>query len=515
MNEDVYWTRTPADERDWPTLERDVETDVAIVGGGFVGLASALRLAEAGLRVTVLEARRVGRQATGRSTAKLTSQHGLIYKRLVADVGEEGARLYGERNEAAIAWVAERAVPGSFERAEAHVYAAMPSQERAVREEAEVAARLGLPARFTARIDMPLANHGVMTFADQAAIEPYPLLRGFAASLAGRAEIHEGVRVEKVEHGFPCVVRTAGGHTVKAAWVIVATQIPVIAEGMYFAKAFPHAHPVVAARCDGRGVPDGMFITAGQPKRSFRTARRDGETFIVATGPTFKPGETEAQRAGFRDLEGWLDGAFGIKTVDHRWTNEDFAPMDSLPLVGAANRRTPRMLVATGFNAWGLTNSVVASEILADMVQGRTHPLAKFYDSTRLRPIRGAPTLVSGNVKSGVKLFRDWVLRAKDESLDGLAPGEGRIVRRNGRKLAVSRAPSGEITAVSAVCTHLGCVVGWNPTDRTWDCPCHGSRFETSGEVIAGPAATPLERVALDADAPADASASASAEAVK
>jgi Rieske Fe-S protein len=281
--------------------------------------------------------------------------------------------------------------------------------------------------------------------------------------------------------------------------VVVATQLPAIPEGRFFAKAFPHAHPVLAARADAPGL-EGMFISAGEPKRSFRAARCNGAGYVVATGPTFEPGATDDEAAAFAELEGWLAAHFDLGAERFRWANEDFRPMDGLPFVGAASGDTPRLLVATGFDAWGITTGVVAARVLADTVRGRAHPLAEVLDATRIRPAKGAATFVSENVRSGVAMVRDRVLGARAGALDAIAPGSGGVVKHGGRQVAVSRSPSGELTAVSAVCTHLGCVVGWNPVDRTWDCPCHGSRFAPTGEVVSAPAIAPLEPVDLAAE---------------
>jgi Rieske Fe-S protein len=241
-------------------------------------------------------------------------------------------------------------------------------------------------------------------------------------------------------------------------------------------------------------LPQGMYISDRQPVRSFRPARVGGVDYVVVTGPSFKPGETGSERDAFAELESWLDATFALGDGDRfRWANEDFHPMDDLPFVGAASSGTPHLLVATGFDAWGITTGVLAGRILADAIEGRSHPLAPILDAARLRPIKGGATFVAENVRSGATLVRDRVLGGKESELADIAPGGGGIVRQDGRQLAVSRDASGEWRAVSAVCTHLGCIVGWNAVDRTWDCPCHGSRFDEAGAVLSGPAVAPLE----------------------
>lgn len=497
MRGEVLWTRARGDEPPLPPLAADTEVDVAIVGGGIVGLTAARLLAE-DWRVILLEAATIGERATGRSTAKATSQHGPIYRSLVQDIGEAGARAYAEANEAAIAWIAGAAGSGGevFTRADAYVFARDSDTADGLSEEAEVASRLGLPAEFATDAAIGLPHAGALHFANQGSINPTLFLRRLASALRGRAAVHENSRVVAVEHGEPCLVRT-GSATVRARWVIVASQLPVVPEGKFFAKAFPHAHAVVAARQDA--LPAGiMAISAGEPTRSFHTTRVAGEGWLVATGEPFRPGDAQAQGSAFASLAAFLRESFGL-TPDLGWVNEDFRPMDGLPFVGPATGSTPNLLVATGFDAWGITTGVVAGHILADIVNGHEHPLAPILDASRLRPLKGGSTFFTENARTGFQLVRDRALGGKVEELDKIGPGAGGVIRHGGEQVAVSRDESGRATAVSAICTHLGCVVGWNAVDRTWDCPCHGSRFSETGEVLYGPAVSPLEPVDLDA----------------
>lgn len=498
MRGEVVWTRARRDVPPLPPLAANAEVDVVIVGGGIVGLAAARLLAE-NRRVMLLEAARIGGGATGRSTAKATSQHGPIYRSLVQDIGEAGARAYAQANEAAIGWIADVARAGdgdAFTRADAFVFARDADEADGLHEEAQVAARLGLPADLAAEAEIGLPHAGVLRFTNQGSINPSILLRDLAASLRGRAALHEGTRVVAVEHGEPCVVRTTTA-TVKARWVIVATQIPIVPEGRFFARVFPHAHAVVAARQDrlANGI---MAISAGEPTRSFHTARVAGEDWLVATGEPFRPGDAGTQAAAFATLAAFLHESFGL-APELGWVNEDFRPMDGLPFVGPATGATPNLLVATGFDAWGITTGVVAGHVLAAIIEGREHPLAPVLDAARLRPLKGGSTFFTENARTGLRMVRDRAFGGRVADADAIRPGEGGVIRHRGQQVALSRDESGRPTAVSAICTHFGCVVGWNGVDRTWDCPCHGSRFSASGEVLCGPAVAPLEPVDLDA----------------
>jgi glycine/D-amino acid oxidase-like deaminating enzyme/nitrite reductase/ring-hydroxylating ferredoxin subunit len=506
MKDAVLWTEEDDGTHAFPPLRKDTEVDVAIVGGGIVGLAAAQSLFGSH-RVAVFEGARIGHQATGRSTAKVTSQHGPIYRRLVGDLGEDEARAYAQANQDAVAWIVERA-EGKAERVNAYVYADTPAAADHLREEAEVARRLGLPADFAEDMSIGVKNHGVLRFSEQAQINPCTFLRDLATNLERHSVVHEDTRILEIEHGMPCILRTRT-HTIRAHWVIVATQLPVVGDGNFFAKAYPHAHPVIAARIGDANIPEGMFISAGEPTRSFRRARVAGVDYVVVTGEEYRPGERDGQAQAFAALDRFLADTFAIPTSDYRWTNEDFKPMDGLPFVGAATEGTPRLLVATGFDAWGISTGVVAAQILAHIIRaeskpGDEHPLAAAFDARRRRPLKSAPTFILENAQAGFQMFKDRGLRAKVQPLSEIAPGDAGIIKHNGQQVAVSRDSTGNFTAVSAICTHLGCVLGWNGVDRTWDCPCHGSRFSATGAVLSGPAVTPLAPVTLPDSAGSD-----------
>jgi glycine/D-amino acid oxidase-like deaminating enzyme/nitrite reductase/ring-hydroxylating ferredoxin subunit len=496
-----FWVATVADSApDHPPLTSDVEVDVAIVGGGIVGLTAAELLQRAGRRIAVLEARKVGQQVTGRSTAKVTSQHGLIYQRLAKSFGEEGARIYGAANQAGLERIArfveELGIACGFERLPAYVYSRSGEHLAELEREVEVARGLSLPATLVRDTSLPFAVAGASRFDHQAQFDPCRYALGLARSVAaGGGRIFEGTRALSVEHGEPCRVTTERG-VVTARDVIEATHLPLGMQGMFFAKAYPYAHAMVAARIDLAKAPDGMFISAGTPTHSVRTAKRNGDTFLLAVGGSFKPGHTDQEIAAFEDLVAFVSGEFGVGSIDYHWTNEDYESMDGMPFVGRARAGAEHLYVATGFNAWGITNGTAAAMMLSDLILGRANPWAEVFDATRIKPAAGAASFVGENVSTGVQMVEGYV-RGRPRSIDELAPGEGAVLKLNGERIAVFKAQGGGVQAVSAVCTHLRCIVGWNPVDRTWDCPCHGSRFDTDGAVIHGPATARLERKLL------------------
>lgn len=477
-------------------LAAAMDVDVAIVGAGMAGLHCAHALRDSGLSVAVFEARRIGGQATGKSTAKVTSQHGMCYARLVRDFGRDGAQRYATANQRAVEAIcglcAQMPGQAGLERRDAWLIAEIEDEAHDLKDEAETAARLGLPARLEGSAAQPLPAAGFLAFANQAQIDPVAYLRGLADLLPPGIRLFERSRVTAVEPG-ETVTLTVNGHRVRARHAVIATQLPVVAEGTFFTRAHVFAHPVAAAPLPEGVAVQGMFKTVGSPSRSFRTAMRGQEPHLVAAGMEFTPGDARAQAAAVEDLRELLRRHFSIGNPSHLWINEDFRAIDGAAFVGAATPDTPNLLVATGFSAWGLTQGAVAGDVLAAAILGRDHPAAALFDATRKKPLAGAANFVAGNVTSGVHMLKDRLPGHGADHMDDIGPGQGGVVSRGGDKLAVRRDPDGTLHVLSALCTHMGCVVGWNAIDRTWDCPCHGSRFDCDGAVLAGPATAPLE----------------------
>lgn len=495
-----YWEASIATPPErYPSVSGEIIADVAIIGAGIVGLTAAERLCREGKTVVVLEASHVGKQVTARSTAKVTSQHGLIYQRLIDEVGESNARLYAQANESAIEYIAalvsKENIDCAFERKSSYIYTSQASEVAAIEKEARAAAALGLPATLTHDIQADIPVKAALCFENQAQFHPACYLLGLAKTVAKNASIFEDSPVVEVKHGSPCKMKTAGGATITARDVIVATHLPVVPDGMFFAKAFPISHSIVAAPLDDARALGGMCLRSGQPSLSFRDDSSGGQRYLVAVGPTFKTGVTADETNSFVVLEQFLFEHFGIENPPYRWTNEDFEPMDGLPFVGHASTSSPHLFVALGFNAWGITTGTAAAGLIADLIMGRPSPCAELFDATRIRPLKGGAEFIKGNMESAKHFIADRYGLPKCEHRIQLATGQAQVVRVDGRAVAAYCDDHGALHAVSATCTHMGCLVGWNKTDRSWDCPCHGSRFDMDGKVLHGPATSPLENL--------------------
>ena len=488
----IYWEDT-CSPPSFPELSGDLDVDVAIIGGGMVGISTARMLKDDGMTVAVVEARRVGQGVSGKATAKVTSQHGITYQRIEQKFGEDRARLYAEAQETGLRKILEVArthgIDADIEPMPAFIYTLEDRHVSDIEKEVEVARRLGLPTTLTRDTGLPFDVLAAMRWDDQAQFHPLKFVSGLAATIPGDGcHIFENSRVTDWD---PHRIATTGG-TVRARHVVMATNLPLGQVGLYYATNFPQAEPVIAARINR--VPPAYYKNVEQPGHSMRTHRHDGRTYGVCAGSHFKPGHSDDERKNFADIEQWLRETFDAGEIEYRWVNEDYSPMDGAPFIGwSSSDRSEAYLVATGFAAWGFTNGMASGMIIADLVAGRDNKWLDLFDATRVKPLAGGKEFVKENVHVAKHLIGDHA-SSKPKSYAELKPGDAAILKIDGDNVAAFRDEQGRIHAVSAACTHMGCLLGWNANDRTWDCPCHGSRFALSGEVLAGPAVQPLEQ---------------------
>ena len=489
-----FWIGTTP-ETSYPRLQGDVAVDVAVVGGGIMGITAAVLAKRAGRTVALVESKRIVHGATGYTTAKVTAGHGAIYADLISKFGEQGARLYAEAQQAAIERIAELAgADADFERRANYVYADTAEQVEQLRAEAEAEQRVGLPASFTQEVPLPFEVAGAVRLADQAQFHPRRYLLALAAGIPGDgSHLFEQTRVQDVRDGDPCVV-TAETGTVRARDVVLATHLPILDRGLFFAKAHPHRSYAIAAPIDAADAPDGMFINAGQPTRSIRTMRDGDRLYLNVGGEGHKPGRVDDEPRRYDALEEFLHRHWPqAGDVEYRWSTMDYLPLDRMPYIGRLRRTSKHVFTGTGFQKWGMTNGTVAAMILLDRITGRENAWAAVFESKRWHPRASTAKFVKENASVGARFVVDRLRRARGPSADELRPGEGAIVRVRGRKTAVYRDDAGVLHASSPVCQHLYCIVDWNPAERSWDCPCHGSRYTGEGTVIQGPTTRDLK----------------------
>lgn len=490
-----FWIDTAPGEP-FPTLDRDRGFDVAVLGAGITGVTTALLLKREGLKVALIEAGRVGHGASGYSTAKVTSQHSLTYSKLRSRFSDDGAIAYGEANQAGLALIVRLAeelkIDCDLRRKPAFTYTESEDERDTVRQEAEDAAASGLPASYTEDLDLPWPVAGAVRFEDQAEFHPVKYLLPLAREVDGNGSaVFEATRAVGVKNGKRPRVTTENGRTVTARHVVVATHAPFLDRAGFFARMHPERSYVLGVKVRD-AVPQGMYISTHG--HSMRAQPADGGELLLVGGESHKLGHSdEVER--YRSLETYARERFDVVSIDWRWATHDHIPHDRVPYVGRLAPFSQNILVATGFRKWGYANGSAAALMLTDRISGRSNPWASTFDPTRLGSPQAAYSFVKENAGVGRRFALD---RLKRGSVSDIAPGEGAIVRDGLGQIAVHRDDEGRLHAVSARCTHLGCIVDFNGAERSWDCPCHGSRFGTDGSVLAGPAVAPLERRSVD-----------------
>jgi glycine/D-amino acid oxidase-like deaminating enzyme/nitrite reductase/ring-hydroxylating ferredoxin subunit len=503
----VWSEATPAPPYD--PLAGNVAVDVAIVGGGVTGITAALLLARAGRRVAVVEARRIGKGETGKTTAHLTEVLDVPYHTLISRFGLGGARLAAAGQCAAIdriaAFADECGIECDFRRVAGFAFAETKGERAALEREANAARRLGLGATLVDTAPLPFPIVGALRFDNQATIHPRLYLQGLErAFVALGGQIFEDTQVSAIDEGDPCRVISDRG-VVTARAVIVAAHVPIVNRVLLHTKIAAYRSYVVGIDLAGApGVGDGLYWDMADPYHYIRTQTIGGRRYLLVGGEDHKVGEADDTTAPFERLETYVRVRFGrdVAATDYRWSGQIIASADGLPYVGR-NSLSHDVYVATGYAGNGITQGTLAATVLVDEICGLENPLRELLDATRIKPFASAGAVLSENIDFPKHLVADRLPGRIEGGVDALAaiePGEGRVLSLGGKHLAVYRNGNGQLSALSPVCTHLGCLVHWNTTEKSWDCPCHGSRFDPHGRVLNGPAVAALEAKPIPGD---------------
>jgi glycine/D-amino acid oxidase-like deaminating enzyme/nitrite reductase/ring-hydroxylating ferredoxin subunit len=472
----------------YPPPGSDRSFDVLVLGGGITGLTTALLLKRRGARVAVVEAGRIGTGATGNSTAKVTALQSTMLSTIRRIRGTEVAAAYAQHSAAAVEQVAALAanVDCDLRRRPAFTVAVTEKDLRIVEQEADAAREAGLSTEMIADVDLPFEIAGAVRLNGQLEFHPVKYTHGLAAAVDGDgSRIFENTRALGVQENDPVRVETSHG-SLTGEQVVVATHYPVWDRGLYFARMEVTRSYCIAARVNSEPAR-GMSITAGGSTWSFRSA---GELQIVC-GQDHAAGARGVDESRFTRLEEYARDHWDVEEVTHRWSAQDASPYDRTPVIGRYTPISSRLFVAGGYSKWGLSGGTMAGMILADRLTGRR--ASNVFSPYRVAP-RGLPALGRMNAKVAVDLVTDRLAPGQAHSAVEIPRGEARTVRSGLERTGVYRDGEGGLHAVSLRCSHLGCLVRFNAAETSWDCPCHGSRFDVDGAVLEGPATRPLSR---------------------
>lgn len=527
-----YWINSEKNKEKYNKLEKNIETDICIIGGGITGISTAYYLTKENLKVTVLDMGKIGLQTTGNSTAKITSQHGLFYKYLKDSKGEDFARLYYDANEDAIKnikkIVEKENIECDLECQSAYVLATNREEVQKVKDEVEVVRGFGGHAEYLEREDIdknllilnPLA---AIRFKNQAQFNSYKYTIELAKICKNLgANIYENTKVVDVrDEKDYYYLETEDGYKIKAKYLVITTKYPIInIPGFYFMKMYQSTSYGISIPVKEK-LFDGMYITSTNPKVSLRMAKVDNniikdvvdgnienyakqdkenrkrvkekqnskidnEYVLIVVGADHKTGEKTDLSNSYKKLENIAKQIYPQGKVENYWNTEDCITLDKIPYIGKYSSMWENAYVATGFNKWGITTSNIAANIITDMIIGRKNRYEDIFVSTRVEPVKNRQE-VGNMIKETVSSLVLKKFELPESEQASLKNEEGKIIEIEGEKVGAYKDKEGKIYTIVPKCAHLGCELSWNNLDKTWDCPCHGSRYDYTGKMLYGP----------------------------
>lgn len=460
-------------------LNKDIKTDVLVIGAGIAGILTAYMLKQKGREVVVIDAAEIASGNTKNTTAKITSQHDLIYSKLISEFGEEKARQYAKANELAIKKYKEiieyKRIECDFEEKPAYVYSL--NEVDVLKEEVEAAKNLGIDAEFVQEANLPFKINGALKFNNQAQFNPLKFLKGISNELV----IYENTRALEIKENL---VVTSGGN-ITANNIVVATHYPIMnAPGYYFMKMHQERSYVLAL--ENTSEIDGMYIDLNKEGYSFRTYNN----LLLLGGISHKTGENE-EGGSYDELRKVAKKLYPKEKEKYYWSAQDCMTIDGIPYIGRYSSETPNIYVATGFNKWGMTSSMVSAMIISDMILEKENDFSEIFSPRRFDLSLSINNIANDLIETAKNFIAQKVSIPSSE-IEHIKNGHGGIIEYNGEKVGIYKNKEGKEFFVSTKCTHLGCQLSWNADELTWDCPCHGSRFDYKGRLIGSPATKDL-----------------------
>ena len=490
-----YWLES-TERTNYPKLDENIHVDIAIVGGGMVGILTAYQLQEYDFNIALLEAENVVESTTAHTTAKLTSQHDLIYYKIKKERGFDLALQYAEANENAIHEIKkiadENNIDCDYSLQSAYIFTQEDKYVKKLEDEVKTAKSLGIKAYLTDNIPLPIDIKSAMVFENQAQFHPRKFLIPLAEKIHNNGvKIHEKTRaIELNKKDDKYIINTSQGKTVTADIVIIASHYPFYnKKAMYYSRIYVERSYAIAIKAKEK-FPGGLYINTDIPTRSLRSLPTEDGELILVVGENHKTGQGEDMNNHYKALLNFAEEVFSVENVPYRWSTQDCMTMDKIPYIGQYASDTPNLYIATGFQKWGMTTSMASSIILKDLIVTGESPWADVFNPSRKNISGSAKEFIAQNVNVAGQLLGGKISKEPEKIV--IESGEGKILNIDGEKTGAYRDEEGELYFVNTTCTHMGCELNWNSAERSWDCPCHGSRFTYRGHIIQGPAVKPL-----------------------
>lgn len=463
------------------------------------GLTTAYYLCKKGLNVVVIDKSEIGVKASGHTTAKITSHHGLIYKYLIHDFGIEIAKKYLNANEEAIKnikhIIEEEKIECDFVPQSNFIYGTSPEEITKIKDEVESLKSLNFDAQFIDNLPVPFENNGAIMFPNQAMFHPRKYMLGLCESIQkNKGQIYTNTTVFDVQKEKEAYKIYTEANTINAKYVVLASHYPIINfPGFYFTKMYQETSYIIGVDTKS-DTYDGMYINSTPPTFSYRWVQSKDKKILLIGGAGHKTGADNVTTAStYEILEQKARELYPNSEILYRWNTRDCITLDKVPYIGEFSNMMPNMYVGTGFNKWGMTSSNVAANIITDKILGIENKYEKAFTSTRLKPVKNR-----WEFKNMFKQVTDSLILEKlkipDETLISIKSDTGKIIEIDGHKVGIYKDSLGKTYTIKPICSHLGCTLSWNNVDKTWDCPCHGSRFDYTGKSIYDPSIKNLEK---------------------
>ena len=495
-----FWLESVEKIKSNGNLKNDTSTDVCIIGAGICGLTTAYYLTKKGYRVVVVEKDEIGHGTTGFTTAKITSQHGLIYHYLTNKYGIKFAKKYFEANEEAIKnieeIIRENNISCDFIKKNNYIYTARKEERQKIEEEAESLKYITMNSNLVQKTDLPFEIECGIKLKNQAQFNPLKYIEGLVNYILNNGgRIYTNTVCTDLKRENEQYTILANEYEIYAKYVVLASQYPFLKiPGFYFAKMYQASSYIIGIE-DKEKLPEDMYINIENPTYSFRTAKlKEGKEILLIGGAGHKTGEKVNEMQTYGVLEKKAKEMYKDAKILYKWSTKDAITLDKIAYIGEYSSMLPNMYIATGFNKWGMTTSNVAANIITEKISNNGGMYDEIYKSTRMKPITNKGEM-KNMIVDATKSFVGDRLKESEKTIEDIKYNSGGIIDIEGRKVGVYKDEEGNQYFVKPVCTHLGCMLEWNDADKTWDCHCHGSRFDRFGKSLGGPGIKDLEKL--------------------